>query len=336
MIDSDMNRPFDDIRKTLFERDRQSSKTTPLSPDVDKPTHNRPAVGRPLTPSPSEGESPISVVDMVGVDESTLKEFAQLLSDGFSVEQIYNEMKDITYKDALDLKNAMTKDEFQGDSPMDAYEDFKSDFMEDKDAEEYESPDDKEKEKPEGEEEREDEEDDKEEVEESQSKIYGPEYEVLDKIGDADDMLSKRYGEKDGREPDLFSDYIGLDFADLATADPEQTPENLLKLTGSAFLRELDEFNPQNIGIENLDEGTLEVEDEFAEIYGIASNGKQVRLAVHTDASIPYFIFEVPEDGSIVRMRFEGATPLSNLSLMMQQSSRSVILPGFEHKAPID
>lgn len=331
-----MNRPFNDIRKTLFEGDRQADKVSPLSRDVDSPSQNKPATDRPLTPSKSEGEESISVVDMVGVDESTLKTFIELLNQGLSVEKIYNQIETISYKDALDLKNAITKDEFQGDSPMDAFEDFKIDFMEEKDNSDM-TPD---KEEEEGEEDDDNEEPEKdsedEEVEESQGKMYGPERDVLDRIGDADDMLSKRYGDKEGRDPELFSDYLDLDFADLATADPEQTPENLLKLIGSAFLRELAEFNPQKIGIENLDEGTLTVKDEFAEIYGTDSTGRQVRLAVHTNAPIPYFIFEIPEDGNMVRMKFSGVTPLSNLSLMMQQSSRSLILPGFEHKAPVD
>lgn len=306
-----MNRPFKKIQQTIHEANRQADKRNELSRDVDEKTDNKPATNRKTMPASNSEEKTVSLDSMIGVDEKTLKSFVELTNQGKSIRAIKEELG-ITHQNAMDLRQVVLKNNIKGDT-MDAYDDFKKDFLKDKESEETEE----------------------EQVEESQDPIYRVEKEVFDRIG-GEDILNKQYQMKGDRDSEFFGDYIDMDFISLATADPESTPENLLKLTASAFLQQLHTFNPSSIGIDSFDESSVEVEDGVASIVGTDTLGQTVYLSVYTDTKNPYFVFERPDMNNIVRMRFEGAKPLNNLSLIMQQLGRAMITKGFQHKVPVE
>jgi gas vesicle protein len=300
-----MSRPFKKIQQALHEDDRG----TQFASETE---YNDPETNR-LIPKAYSGEEDVDISDLAGVSEGELERFKELLDKGHNIREITQKLE-LRKSKAIDMLNALNRayPEFESNHKdvLNSFKDFLAENGNDMS-------------------------DNAETLSEEAERLFDNEVEreLSQTLKDRDDNdlrdlkdIKAQEGKTD-RTSEMLGNFLGMSFSALSGLDPEQTPENYIKVLAAAIQEHVAGYTPTEIGIQEWDTGSLTInEDEGeAEIEGTDGLGRDVVLYVNTKHDPPYFRFEIPSAGNLVKMRFAGTAPLNNLHVMLQHIGTAII-----------
>lgn len=311
-----MKRPFKKIQEALHEDERGT-------PSVGDTEYNAPQTDR-LIPKAYSGEESSDPSDKAGVSEGQLERFKDLLDQGMGVREIAEKM-DIRKSEAIDMLNALNRSypEFESNyrDVLNSFKDFLAENGHDMS-------------------------DNAETLSEEANRLFDNdiEKELFDTLKDRDDNdvrdlkdIKAQEG-KTERTSDIFGNFLDMSFSSLSGANPEQTPENYIKVLAAAIQSQVAGYTPTEVGIQgwNTESLTINEEEGEATIEGTDDLGRDVTLYVNTDHDPAYFRFEIPSAGNLVKMRFAGSAPLNNLHVMLQHIGTAIIQRDYQPQDAID